>query len=218
MHTFKSVSTGISRIILDTRDIKVTKVYDFNSKQSLNYEIYPFDYITELKNDALVINLPRGLTYGEIIKIAIVYSTSPSATAVNWVPESQTFGKNYKFMYTLCEAIHCRSIAPLQDSPAIKSTFNATLRIKEPYMALTSARQISQRNENGYNIFENVQSIPVPSYLLALTAGNIGYKSMGSRCGIYAEPSIIDFAAEELSEMNGFLDTVIFIKLNIKNR
>jgi len=207
-HTLKSIATGIGRVVLDTRDLKISKVYNAVTKKELSWAVYPFTYITNMKNDMLVIEFDHYLNYGEIIKVTIEYVTSPTATAVSWVPESQTFGKKYKFMYTQCESVQARSIVPIMDTPGIKSTYNATLRVAAPYVAIASAIFVSNRTEGNMNIYQYQQKIPIPSYLLAIVAGNIAYKKTGERAGVYAEPEILDKSVYELTEMDQFMNII----------
>jgi len=217
VHTFRLLSSDLRRIVLDTRDLNIKKVEYIDdvqrSQKSLTYYIENYNYITNSKNEQLVIELPKGLAseYGSIIKVKIEYSVNKKATAVSWVPKEQTFDGKHPFLYTQCEAIHCRSIAPLQDSPAIKSTFNATIRIKEPYLAIVSGLLVSNKTEEGMRIYEYEQKIPVPSYLLALVAGDIHYKKVSKRTGVFAESTKLNEIAEELSEMEVFLNIVILI-------
>ncbi|HWP54369.1 MAG TPA: M1 family metallopeptidase, partial [Pyrinomonadaceae bacterium] len=41
---------------------------------------------------------------------------------------------------------------------------------------------------------------PIPSYLIALAVGDLRFKPLSPRTGVYAEPSVIDLAARELSD------------------
>jgi hypothetical protein len=41
---------------------------------------------------------------------------------------------------------------------------------------------------------------PIPSYLIALAVGDLRFRPLGPRTGVYAEPSVIDRAAHELSD------------------
>ena len=36
---------------------------------------------------------------------------------------------------------------------------------------------------------------PVPSYLIALAVGDLAFRELGPRSGVYAEPSLVDAAA-----------------------
>ena len=155
-----------------------------------------------------MIKVGRGLAYGEKITIKISYKASHEATAVNWVPVEQTFDKKYKFMYTQCEAIQCRSIVPIQDSPAIKSTFMASLTISSSYIAIASALPVRNFTKDGKTTYVYKQEIPVPSYLLAFVAGDIAFNPIGQRSGVYSEPGMLKNATYELEEMDEFLDTI----------
>jgi aminopeptidase N len=43
-------------------------------------------------------------------------------------------------------------------------------------------------------------SNPIPAYLLAIAAGDLEFRSLGARSGVYAEPSVIEKAAWELAD------------------
>lgn len=201
-HTFKSIGNA-TKIILDVRDIKVLSITDA-AKQSYPKDIYPYHYIATGKNEQLVITLPRMLTPNKTIKLTISYETSTTATAINWIDASQT-ASNVSFVFTQCEAHHCRSLAPLQDTPAVKSRFNVTLKTEEKYYPLASAILTSQTKNKGFRVHKFVQKIPVPSYLLAIVAGDLVFRNLTEAIGIYAERDMIDRAFDELVHMKDFL-------------
>jgi leukotriene-A4 hydrolase len=213
-HFMRSLGANVKMVTLDTRDLTIKKVYNRQTKEALSWAVYPFLYISNMANQQLVITLNKPLNYDETLQLTIEYATAPDATAVSWVAENQTFNKDLKYMYTQCEAIHCRSIVPIQDSPAVKSTFNATLLVEAPYVALASALPTKKSEilrPDGLApilVYEFSQQVPVPSYLLALVAGHIEYKSVGRRTGVYAEPAILEKSANELVEMETFMDIV----------
>ena len=59
------------------------------------------------------------------VKIKINYETTPNCTALQWLSPSQTAGKTHPYMFSQCQAIHCRSMVPCQDTPAVKMPYSA---------------------------------------------------------------------------------------------
>ena len=160
--------------------------------------------ITDPVNDIgskLTIMLPTK-TDGEVT-LKIIYSTSSNASALQWLTPEQTLGKKHPYMFSQCQAIHARSILPCQDSPSVKFTYNAIIRHPKVLTALMSS--IRQGSENGITRYS--QSVPVPSYLLAIAVGDIHSKRIGPRSLVWAEKEILDEAAEEYSDTEAFLKT-----------
>src|SRR6185295_19665554 len=72
-------------------------------------------------------------------EVVIAYETSPEATALQWLEPRQTAGRRHPFLFSQCQAIHAREIAPLQDSPGARLTYSASLTVPEPLAAVMSA-------------------------------------------------------------------------------
>jgi len=49
---------------------------------------------------------------------------------------------------------------------------------------------------------------PIPSYLIALAAGDLEFRALGERSGVYAEPSMIDAAAYEFADTEAMIGAV----------
>ncbi|HSE97663.1 MAG TPA: M1 family metallopeptidase, partial [Blastocatellia bacterium] len=65
-------------------------------------------------------------------------------------------------------------------------------------LAVMSAENDSQTPRDGdYTI---KMSQPIPSYLIALGVGDLAFKPLGPRTGVYAEPSVVDSAASEFAD------------------
>ncbi len=50
-------------------------------------------------------------------EVTIAYRTSPEAMALQWLDPVQTEGKRHPFLFSQCQAIHARTILPMQDTP-----------------------------------------------------------------------------------------------------
>jgi leukotriene-A4 hydrolase len=74
--------------------------------------------------------------------LAIEYETAPSAAAVQWLAPVQTAGKKLPFLFTQGEAILTRSWVPTQDSPGIRQTYGATIRVPSGMRAVMSADHV----------------------------------------------------------------------------
>jgi len=132
-------------------------------------------------------------------KIHIFYSTSKNAPALQWLNPNQTAGKKFPYLFTQSEAILARTWIPCQDSPSIRFTYNADVTVPQELLALMSAENPQKKNEIGVYHFE--QKHAIPSYLMALAVGDIAFKAIDNRTGVYAEPSVLGKAAYEFADM-----------------
>jgi len=180
-------------IILDTRDLKIERVE--TSVDGLKYTPATFTVGTSDKilGAPLTIPLPARAT-----RIRIHYSTSPGASGLQWLTPAQTAGKKDPFMFTQSQAIHARSWIPLQDTPAVRVTYSAHVRTPRNLLAVMSAENDPRAPRDGDYSFRMRQ--PIPSYLIALAVGDLRFRSLGPRTGVYAEPPVIDSAARELND------------------
>src|SRR6185503_10307194 len=129
----------------------------------------------------------------------LMFHTSPEARALQWLNAAQTAGGNYPFLYSQCQAIHARSIFPCQDTPSVRFTYSAEVKVSQGLVAAMAAEQIEvQEGKQTTFVFKMPQ--PIPSYLFALAVGNLAFRELGPRTGIYAEPQTIEAAAWEFAE------------------
>lgn len=135
--------------------------------------------------------------------LSIEYFTGPQATALQWLQPSQTSGKKMPYMFTQCESIHARSLLPCQDLPSNRITYEAKLQVPKGMLAVMSAKNPKEKNEEG--IYQFTMEIPVPTYLIAIASGDIVYKAIDERCGVYAEPEMLERAWKELSDIPGMM-------------
>lgn len=131
--------------------------------------------------------------------VLIRYATGPSPRALQFLSPRQTQGGRHPFLFTQGQAILTRSWIPIQDSPGIRFTYTAQVRVPSELMAVMSASNPQQRSTDGRYQFRMDQ--PIPAYLMALAVGDIAYRSVGPRTGVYAEPALLEKAAWEFADM-----------------
>ena len=180
-------------LILDTRDLKIEKVETSADGKQYAPGTFTLGASDKILGAPLTIPLPA-----QANRVRIYYSTSPGASGLQWLAPAQTAGKKEPFLFTQSEAIHARSWIPLQDSPAVRVTYTAHVRTPRNLLAVMSAENLSGPERDGDYSFRMQQ--PIPSYLIALGVGDLRFKELGPRTGVYAEPPVIDLAARELSD------------------
>jgi leukotriene-A4 hydrolase len=114
----------------------------------------------------------------------------------------QTAGKKLPYLFSQCEDIACRSMSPLQDTPAVKITFEARVVVPKEFTVKMSANDTRQELLNSTHkayYFDN--KIKMPSYLIAIAVGDLEYRSLGNRVGVITEPVNLDLSAEVLSSL-----------------
>jgi aminopeptidase N len=122
----------------------------------------------------------------------IEWKTSPTASALQWLNPDQTAGKVHPFLYSQCQALHARSIFPCQDTPAVRFTYDAQMRVRSPLVAVMAAAQINREEGGEYSLSNFQMPQPIPSYLFAFAVGNLVFRAYDERTGIFAEPELID--------------------------
>ena len=180
-------------LILDTRDLNVEKVETSVNGQQYTPATFTVGTADKVLGAPLTIPLPA-----RAMRVRVHYSTSPGASGLQWLEPAQTAGKKDPFMFTQSQAIHARSWIPLQDTPAVRVTYNARVRTPRNLVAVMSAENDARTQRDGDYSFRMRQ--PIPSYLIALAVGDLSFRSLGPRTGVYAEPQVIDRAARELSD------------------
>lgn len=136
-------------------------------------------------------------------RVTIAYETSPEATALQWLEPRQTTSGKLPFLFTQSQAIHARSWIPLVDSPGARVSYDAVVRVPAGMLAVMSADHLEHEVAKGVFRFELRQ--PIPPYLIALAAGEIEFRAIGRRTGVYAEPAIVERAAWEFADMEKML-------------
>ena len=188
--------SGANKLYLDTRGLTIQRVTLDDADTETTYELgSEVDFLGQ----ELAVDISP-----ETKVVHVFYHSNPNADALQWLEPSQTDGKRHPFLFTQSQAILARTWIPCQDSPGIRMTYNARVKVDPELMAVMSARNTTAKNDSGIYHFEMKQ--PVPSYLLALAVGDIEYRSLGPRSGVYAEPSVIARAAFEFADTENMID------------
>ena len=182
-------------LILDTRDLQIEKVE--TSSDGKNYKTTDFQLGApdKILGASLTVQLPANTKF-----VRVFYSTSPTASGLQWLAPEQTAGKKSPFMFSQAQAIHARSFIPLQDSPQIRVTYSARVRTPKNLLAVMSAEGNSQNNNARNGDYRFTMTKPIPPYLIAIAVGDLQFRSLGKRTGVYTEPSMIEKSAFELAD------------------
>ncbi|MDH3748797.1 MAG: M1 family metallopeptidase [Gammaproteobacteria bacterium] len=196
---FDRLNDENNALILDTRDLTIESVRTSNADQPQDVSFSLSDTV-DFRGAPLTIEVPANSS-----AVVINYQTSPAASGLQWLEPRQTAGKRHPFLFTQAQAIHARSFVPLQDTPGVRITYSATVRTPRELRAVMSANNDPAAEKNGVYSFTMPQAIP--SYLLALAVGDLEFKPMGARTGVYAEKEILDAAAAEFADTEAMLET-----------
>jgi leukotriene-A4 hydrolase len=190
-------SAKTDKLHLDTRGMTIKRVTIGQKKTPATFALGDAD---PLLGQALVVDI-----LPETKLVTIDYETGPDAAALQWLTPSQTAGGRKPFLFTQSQAILARTWVPCQDNPGVRFTYRAKVRVPAGMMAVMSAQNPTQVNPKGQYEFYMPQ--PIPSYLLALAVGELDFKPISDRCGVYAEPPLVEKAAWEFADAEKMIKT-----------
>ncbi len=137
-------------------------------------------------------------------EVKVWYKTGKDARALQWLDPQQTLDKKSPFLYTQSESIYARSWIPCADGPGIRFSYDARVTVPKGLMALMSAENPQERNDSGVYHFN--MPTPIPAYLMALAVGDIAFKSIDDRTGVYAEKGMIDKVYYEFQNIGSMVN------------
>ncbi len=189
-----------TELVLDTRALTIEKVEGADAAGKWAPLKYALAANDKVFGSRLAIQTPARNP-----SVRITYRTSSEASGLQWLEPTMTEGKQLPFMFSQSQAIHARSWVPLQDTPGVRFTYSAHVTSRPDVMVLMSADNDPAAARDGDYTFKMPQ--PIPSYLLAIAAGDLVFKPISPRSGVWAEPSMADKAAREFEDTEKMIAT-----------
>lgn len=191
---------GAKEIVLDTLDLDIASVTDERGT-ALTYALG--------KSDPQL-GAPLTIQLGNAKRVRITYRSKPGARALQWLTPAQTQSKTLPFLFSQGQAINNRSWIPTQDSPGIRQTWTATVTVPEGFVPVMSAQMLDGATgkpaPQGRRSFRFKMDNPVPPYLIAIAIGDLKFKEVGPRSGVWAEAGMINAAVSEFRDVEKMID------------
>ena len=219
--TYEILNQSLENIILDLHGPEISSVSLVNEEYeniNLDYSIYDKNEDKEALGTPLVINLSAlkdkykkeydNIFLNKNIIISIDFKTNENCNGIQYLTKEQTRTKSYPFMFTQCEAILCRTLFPIQDTPSVKSTYKVKTSISSPltflFGGILKSHYYDCATKKKINCFE--QNIPIPSYLVAFVAGELEFAKISNRCGVWTEKGLASLAAKEFIDAEKYIE------------
>lgn len=196
------VADGAEEVVLDSAGLEIREVVSGDG-QPLTWE--------EGADSGDAHGAPLTVQLGGTDRIKITYASAPDASALQWLTPEQTTDGEKPFLFSQGEAILNRTWIPTQDSPGIRQSWDARIVAPEGIRVVMSADMLTPEGEEvegepGKRAWRFNMEHEVAPYLIAIAAGNLEFREIGPRSGVYAEPSVVDGAAEEFSDLEAMID------------
>ena len=188
--TLRFAAPATGALDLDTRDLAIERIEDAHG-HALAFTVHPPEPHI---GSRLAITLAHATP-----SISIRYRTAPDASAMQWLAPAQTAGGVQPYVFTQCQAIHARSIVPLQDTPGVRVTYTAALTIPRALRVVMAAADRGRTEEGDTAVHRWEMPQPIPPYLFAFAVGDLASRDLSPRARVWAEPSVVDAAAWEFA-------------------
>ena len=132
--SFERRDPSATELVLDTRDLTISKAEAAIGSGAWVETPFKLDAPTPAFGSALRIVMPPGAD-----RARVTYVTSPGAKGLQWLTPAQTAGQKHPFLFSQAQAIQARSFIPLQDTPAVRMTYDATIRTPNELVAVMAA-------------------------------------------------------------------------------
>lgn len=184
---------------LDTRDLTIAAVEASGNGRSWTPVRFELAARDPLLGQCLTVHLGTAAR-----QVRLRYHTSPKASGLQWLTPAMTLGKRVPLLFSQSQPVHARSWVPLQDTPAVRFTYEARVSCPPDIRVLMSAAHDPRAPRKGHYRFRMPQ--PIPSYLLAIAAGDLVFQPLTPRTGIWAEPDMVARAAHEFADTGRMME------------
>ena len=188
------------KLVLDSKGLKIAQAERWDNNQWVKTK-FSLAKADETLGQALKLDILPTTS-----KVRITYETTDASDGLNWATPEQTFGKQKPMLYSLSQSIYGRTWFPQQDTPAVRVTYSADIATPADMVAKMSADNTPNAVASAKHHFEMKQ--PVVPYLIALAVGDFDFRPLGTRAGVYAEPSMADKAANEFVDAEKMMGIV----------
>lgn len=160
--------TNVIRFDTSYLDVNSVSVNDEESEFTLGERIEPFgsplQVLLQSKRD-------------DLLTVTVYFKTTEKCTAIQFIK-----GDTGPYIFSQCQAIHARSLFPCFDTPAVKSVYEFKARSSSQCLMSGIAQSCDEKNT-----YKFVQNVPIPSYLVSITSGNIHSAPIGPRSDVLSE-------------------------------
>ncbi|OBP15032.1 aminopeptidase [Rheinheimera sp. SA_1] len=198
-HTLTRKDPKSNQLILDSRALVIEKVLQADDQGAWRTAAFKLGAVDAIKGQPLTIQLTPTST-----KVRVYYRTTAESSGLQWLNAAQTSEKQQPFLFSQSQAIHARSWIPLQDTPALRVSYQARIRTPKQLMAVMSADNSKNTERDGD--YQFVMPQPIPAYLIAIAVGDLHFQPMSDQTGIYAEKTWLAKAAAEFSDTQKMMD------------
>ena len=181
---------GAQNIVLDSQGLQIASVKDQAGGD------LPFAVGEAVEGKGA----PITITLNGARRLTIAY-TAANAEALQWLAPEQTAGGQHPYLLSQGQPTLNRTWIPTQDSPGIRQTWEARIVAPKPLTVVMSGLRLGEPEDLGdKRAFRFEMDKPVAPYLIAIAAGDIAFRELGPRTGVWTEPSMLDAAAAELAD------------------
>ena len=184
-----------TKLFLDVKNLVIKDITLDNGKKAT----FNLQKEVEFLGQALEIDILNDTKF-----VVVNYETKPNSPALQWLLPEQTAGKKKPFLFSQSQCILARTWLPCQDSPSVRVTYDARVSVPKDLMALMSAENPTKKSADG--VYNFVMKQAIPSYLIALAVGDVEFKAIDARTGVYAENVTLEKSLKEFEDLGKMVD------------